>query len=81
MAGSEGRRMTFDFGLGGGLYCRQSPDGRREGVSSAMVLWLGLVCRLLVGVLKLLFTARFIREVLLRNVRGGEGCLLDGDGR
>lgn len=43
MAGREGLRVTLDLGLDGGLYCLQSPEGRREGVSSAIVLLLGLV--------------------------------------
>lgn len=79
-AGSDGLLVTLVLGLGGGLTALVSPDGRLDGVSSLMVLLLGLVSKVLVGVLKRL-ELRFIRDVRRRNTRGGDGWRLDGDGR
>ena len=55
----EGRLIDFAFGDTGGLD-RVSPEGRRDGVSSATVL-LGLIGGACVGVLTL--AARLNREV------------------
>jgi hypothetical protein len=64
----EGRLLTLAFGETGGLV-RVSPEGRRDGVSSATVL-VGLAGSACVGVLTL--AARLKREVRRWRVRGGD---------
>jgi hypothetical protein len=65
---TEGRLLTLAFGDGGGLV-RTSPEGRRDGVSSATVL-VGLAGAACVGDLTL--AARLKREVRRWRVRGGD---------